>query len=64
MELLGRFAELFSEIGQTTGQPAIAQKAAALITCLKDCPKSLQEAAGLVEQLCCVCEQIRIEQKP
>ncbi len=63
IELLGRFAELFSEIGQTTGQSAIAQKAAALTACLKDCPNSLQEAAGLVEQLCCVCEQIRSEQK-
>lgn len=58
MELLTRFAELFSEIGQTTGHNLLYEKAAAIMSCTHKQPESIQELTLLVDQLCKVCEQI------
>ena len=58
IDLLGRFAELFSEIGQTTGQEALAQKAAAVFDCVQTRPDALNELTRLVDELCALCGQI------
>jgi len=58
MELLGRFAELFSEIGQATGQDELAQKAAAVFDCVQTRPDALNELTRLVDELCALCGTI------
>jgi len=57
-ELLSRFAELFSEIGQAADQEALHKKAAEILDCTQQRPNATQELAVLVDQLCLVCEQI------
>ena len=57
MELLTRFAELFSEIGQTTGHNELYEKATAILECSHQ-PESVPKLTALVDQLCAACEQI------
>lgn len=57
-ELLGRFAELFSEIGQTTGQDELTQKADAVSACVQTRPDTLNELTHRVDELCTLCGQI------
>ena len=58
MELLSRFAELFSEIGKTAGHNALSDKADAILEHARLQPDAVQELAALVEQLCAMCDQI------
>ncbi|HDS84032.1 MAG TPA: PAS domain S-box protein [Phycisphaerales bacterium] len=58
MDLLARFAELFSEIGQTTGQSTLTEKADAMLNSLREGGSSLQELTLAVDQLCDLCNQI------
>lgn len=56
MELLSRFAELFSEIGKTAGYAALSDKANAILDHVRLQPDAVQELAALVDQLCEMCD--------
>lgn len=58
IDLVTRFAELFSEIGQTVGQTALSEKASEILDCTEQFPASEERLVILVEQLCRLCEQI------
>ena len=57
-ELLTRFAELFSEIGQTIGQAKLSDKAMEILTCTHTLPESSQQLTMLVDQLCQLCDEL------
>jgi len=63
-ELLTRFAELFSEIGQTTGQAKLSDKAMEILTCTHSLPESSQQITILVDQLCQLCNELHAAASP
>lgn len=58
LELLARFADLFCEIGQTTGQTELTEQANAMRQTIRHGDSSLNELSRAVEQLCELCDQI------
>lgn len=63
-ELLTRFAELFSEIGQATHHEDLYAKASAILDCTQQRPDSTQELTALVDQLCQLCDAIYRAETP
>lgn len=60
-ELLTRFAELFSEIGQAAGQETLKDLASKILDCTRTLPDSAQELTILVDELCDLCDHIQQE---